>query len=101
MAWFLKYYECDECGERWTDEWSCACNDRCPECRSETEAHDWDDLTVVVEDNGDGTWAVLVSQISAEDSPRYETHLFDRERSANYFARRTYDKLRRKLEESV
>src|SRR5271163_4900860 len=30
--WFLNYYRCEECGHEWTDEWSCACGDTCPEC---------------------------------------------------------------------
>ena len=24
---------------RWVDSWSCMCNDRCPECRTEIEAY--------------------------------------------------------------
>jgi len=35
--WFKKSYDCSRCGETWTDEWSCMCNDRCPECNVETE----------------------------------------------------------------
>lgn len=31
-------YKCD-CGEEWTDEWSCQCNDRCPGCNAEIEPH--------------------------------------------------------------
>jgi hypothetical protein len=37
---FRNFYECSECGTRWTDEWDCACNDRCPKCCCETEAYD-------------------------------------------------------------
>lgn len=33
--WFLNHYECSECGEKWDDEWSCMCNDRCPKCNAE------------------------------------------------------------------
>jgi predicted nucleic acid-binding Zn-ribbon protein len=29
---FLNHYRCEECGEEWTDEWSCQCDDSCPEC---------------------------------------------------------------------
>lgn len=32
------HYRCD-CGEEWTDEWSCQCNDRCSSCNSEIEPH--------------------------------------------------------------
>lgn len=42
---FLNHYECT-CGEKWTDKWSCACNDRCPSCRKEIEPHDSEDLSV-------------------------------------------------------
>lgn len=31
------HYECD-CGEKWEDIWSCACNDRCPACDTECQA---------------------------------------------------------------
>lgn len=31
-AVYLNHYECDNCGQHWVDEWSCACNDRCPAC---------------------------------------------------------------------
>ncbi|UTS82846.1 hypothetical protein [Phaeobacter piscinae] len=31
-------YKCD-CGEEWSDEWSCQCNDRCPSCNAEIEPH--------------------------------------------------------------
>jgi transcription initiation factor IIE alpha subunit len=37
---YRNYYECSECGTRWTDEWDCQCNDRCPKCSCETEAYD-------------------------------------------------------------
>jgi hypothetical protein len=30
-------YECSECLDQWTDNWSCGCNDRCPSCDAETE----------------------------------------------------------------
>ena len=32
MAWFCNYYQCARCGYDWTDEWSCTCEDDCPEC---------------------------------------------------------------------
>ncbi len=72
MAWFLKYYECSRCGAEWTDEWSCACNDRCPDCNAETEPYDDDDLTYVIEPGPQGTFVVLFSPDSAESSPDYE-----------------------------
>jgi len=29
---FRNHYKCPRCGEEWTDEWSCACNDECSQC---------------------------------------------------------------------
>jgi len=34
---FLNHYECNECDTAWSDVWTCACNDRCPTCNTETE----------------------------------------------------------------
>ena len=33
--WFENSYKCPECGESWTDQWSCMCDDRCPKCDTE------------------------------------------------------------------
>lgn len=35
---FTNYYECD-CGTEWQDNWSCECNDRCPQCNREIEPY--------------------------------------------------------------
>jgi len=35
---FLNQYRC-VCGEEWEDVWSCACDDRCPVCRTEMEPY--------------------------------------------------------------
>ena len=35
ILWFRNFYECVRCGEKWEDEWSCMCNDRCPVCHTE------------------------------------------------------------------
>jgi hypothetical protein len=43
--WFENSYKCSECDTTWTDEWSCMCNDRCPECDCETEPTDSVDLS--------------------------------------------------------
>lgn len=32
MANYLNYYTCPVCEHEWKDEWSCACDDECPEC---------------------------------------------------------------------
>lgn len=40
-------YECAKCdGMRWTMDWSCTCNDRCPICNTETEPLDYEDIPV-------------------------------------------------------
>jgi hypothetical protein len=26
------FYHCDDCDVSWSDEWSCACDDECPQC---------------------------------------------------------------------
>lgn len=39
MALFKNYYDCDPCGELWNDQWSCVCNDKCPNCNAEIEPH--------------------------------------------------------------
>jgi hypothetical protein len=38
------YYRCPHDGTEWVDEWSCACNDRCPTCRAEIEPHSTEDV---------------------------------------------------------
>lgn len=36
LPWYENHYTCS-CGQQWTDEWDCQCNDRCPECNKEIE----------------------------------------------------------------
>jgi predicted nucleic acid-binding Zn-ribbon protein len=31
---YRNFYRCDDCGHEWQDEWSCMCDDDCPECGS-------------------------------------------------------------------
>lgn len=40
---FLNHYR--HCGEEWSEEWSCMCNDRCPVCNKEIEPYESEDLT--------------------------------------------------------
>jgi hypothetical protein len=101
MAWYLKYYRHRDCNTRWTDEWSCACNDHCPDCNAEIEPYDWDDLSVLVEGNSDGTWTVLVSPISAEHKPRYQRSDFDSAALARKFATQQKRLLRKQLNEGL
>ena len=44
---FRNYYECSIDGTKWHDEWTCACNDRCPICDTETEPHLGEDVEAV------------------------------------------------------
>jgi hypothetical protein len=71
MAWFLNFYRCDECDRRWTDDWSCMCNDECPYCgaRDMTPVRS-EDLTELIEEEG-GEFVVLRSPETAEDKPNY------------------------------
>jgi hypothetical protein len=41
---FVNHYHCDACDTNWHDQWSCACNDRCPECDREIEPYASDEL---------------------------------------------------------
>jgi hypothetical protein len=71
MAWFQNHYHCGDCGTEWEDEWSCCCDDECPNCGS----GDWspvesEDLTEVVEETSHG-FVVMRSPDSADDKPRY------------------------------
>ena len=96
MAWFLKYYRHAECTAAWTDEWSCACNDRCPGCGAEIEPYDWDDLSVIAEKTADGKgWVVSVSPIDAEQAPEYVETYFARKEEAHEFASRETLRLER------
>ncbi len=42
----INHYTCEECDESWTDQWSCACNDRCPTCDHEIEPHETVELNL-------------------------------------------------------
>lgn len=39
MTHFINRYHC-LCGVEWQDEWSCACNDKCPACNKEIEPYE-------------------------------------------------------------
>ena len=71
MAWFLNHYECDECGRRWDDEWSCTCDDECPHCGARNMSpFDSDDLTVIIAES-DGGFVVFHSPQTAEHRAGY------------------------------
>ncbi|NEW88600.1 hypothetical protein DU475_15190 [Rhodopseudomonas sp. WA056] len=90
MAWFLNHYECYRCNRRWSDEWSCMCDDECPYCeaRDNTPVRS-NDLTTLVERRG-AEFVVLRSPETAEDDPDYfEVARFETEKQANEFFART------------
>lgn len=71
MAWYRNKYVCTDCGTGWVDEWSCCCDDECPNCGS----GDWspvesEDLTEVIEEVA-GSFLVMRSPDTADDKPRY------------------------------
>jgi hypothetical protein len=69
MAWFLNFYKCDRCKRRWTDEWSCMCDDECPHCGArDMTPVDSHDLTELIEQDGD-KFIALRSPSSAEHVP--------------------------------
>ena len=41
---FLNQYRCPDDGTEWSDEWSCACNDRCPTCDKEIEPYESEEI---------------------------------------------------------
>ena len=71
MPWFLNFYRCARCKRRWTDEWSCMCDDECPHCGTrDMTPFKSEDLTALVEqDNGE--FIALRSPDSAEHDPGY------------------------------
>ena len=71
MAWFLNFYRCDRCRRRWTDEWSCTCDDECPNCGTrDMTPYNSEDLTDLIEQDGD-QFVVLRSPETAEHDPDY------------------------------
>lgn len=71
MAWFRNYYRCARCHSGWADEWSCMCDDDCPNCDARhMSPYDSEDLTEVIE-MSDGEYIVMRSPDVAEDKPRY------------------------------
>jgi len=87
VAWFRKYYRHKKCHLAWTDEWSAACNDKCPRCGAEIEPYDSDDLSVLVDQAPDEDgWVVRVSARNAEITPDYTDYRFNRKEEAQAFA---------------
>lgn len=91
--WLLISYECD-CGCSWTDEWSCACDDECPDCGATVTASDDEDLSEDVQDllaaalrRVDPAW-LPTGLLHALDA---ETATADQREAAGELIRRAYD----------
>ncbi len=41
---FINHYRCPDDETEWTDQWSCACNDRCPTCNKEIEPYESEEI---------------------------------------------------------
>ena len=71
MAWYRNYYKCARCGLEWPDEWSCMCDDDCPECGARhMSPYDSNDLTEVISEE-DGEFVVLRSPETAAHCANY------------------------------
>ena len=86
MAWYRNHYHCGDCGTDWEDEWSCCCDDECPECGSRHWSPvESEDLTEVVWETNSG-FVVMRSPEWAAHAPQYQPWAtFANERSANLF----------------
>jgi hypothetical protein len=86
MAWFLNHYKCAKCDRRWSDEWSCTCDDDCQHCGARhMSPYDSEDLTVMVKQQG-SEFVVFESPDTAEHNPAYrELGRFQSEEQANKF----------------
>lgn len=72
MAWFRNHYKCAESGCKWADEWSCMCDDDCPQCGARhMSPFDSDDLTEIIEECR-GKFVVFRSPGTAEHVPEYK-----------------------------
>jgi hypothetical protein len=71
MAWLENGYHCPACDTDWCGEWSCACDDTCPNCGcADVSPYDSVDLSVFVRKRPDW-FAVYYSSAYAESDPRY------------------------------
>lgn len=72
MAWYRNIYECTDCGAGWEDEWSCACDDECPNCgASDYSPVDSEDLSVLVERSNLCRVQISYSHPEADHDPDY------------------------------
>ena len=71
MAWFLNFYRCARCKRRWTDQWSCMCDDDCPHCGARhMPPYDSEALTTLIAEDGK-EFVVFWSPETAEHDPDY------------------------------
>lgn len=71
MAWFLNKYACTHCGTAWADEWSCCCDDECPECGTDFSPYYSLDLSAYTENSKEGSYIIYYSPPEAEHTPGY------------------------------
>ncbi len=72
VAWYLNKYECSNCDAVWDDEWSCMCDDECPNCgASDHSPVASSDMSAFTEENGDGSFSVYYSPPDAEHAAEY------------------------------
>jgi predicted nucleic acid-binding Zn-ribbon protein len=71
MAWYLNKYKCEDCGAVWEDQWSCSCDDECPECSVDHSPYNSVDMSAYVEKTKDGTFTVYYSPPEAQHFPDY------------------------------
>ena len=45
VEWFRNHYACTYCDVKWEDEWSCMCDDDCPQCNRVFTPEGSDDLS--------------------------------------------------------
>ncbi len=71
MAWYNNKYSCGECGTQWEDQWSCTCDDECPNCgASDYSPTESEDLSAIVETDQDDFY-IYVSPSTAGHGPDY------------------------------
>lgn len=71
MAWFRNHYRCDRCHDIWADEWSCMCEDDCPQCGfRHMTPFDSENLTALIVRDGDA-FVVMQSPDGVEHDPNY------------------------------
>jgi hypothetical protein len=72
VKWFQNRYVCADCSTEWTDEWSCKCDDRCPECDTECCPIESIDLSrPLTEDDYEGARREIASISVTAEQARY------------------------------